>query len=102
MQRLFFMMLQLDPPLPMITPRGPGLAHFLIDYGAETHLLWSVFLDDNGECWTFPNPDIRMASNPTMGRRSLSEIKPVSRLGVFGKTSGAALDASSGAGTSTG
>jgi hypothetical protein len=62
------MILQLNPPLPVITPRGSGLAHLVIDYGPEAHLLWTVFLDDSAECWTFPNPQIRAAKNITMGR----------------------------------
>jgi hypothetical protein len=60
---------QLDPPLPMTTPRGNGLAHFLIDYGPETHLMWVVFLDEDGACWTVPNPEIRLAPNWSLGRR---------------------------------
>lgn len=63
------MLQQLNPPLPMTTPRGPGLAHFLLDYGPESHLMWVVFLDEDGSCWTVPNPEIRMASNWTLGRR---------------------------------
>ena len=62
------MILQLDPPLPFKTPKGDGLAHFLIDYGPEHHLYWVVFLDDGGACWTIENPQIRMAPNWTMGR----------------------------------
>lgn len=61
-------MLQLDPPLPVDTPKGAGLAHVLLDYGAEHHLLWVVFLDSTGECWTFRNPEIRARNNPSMGR----------------------------------
>ena len=63
-------LLQLDPPLPLNTPKGPGLAHVMIDYGPEHHLIWVVFLDSEGECWAFQNPEIRMRSNPTMGRPS--------------------------------
>lgn len=65
---------QLDPPLPVLTPKGSGLAHILIDYGPEFDLLWTVFLDDNGECWTFGNRDVRAAKNITLGR--LSESPP--------------------------
>jgi hypothetical protein len=64
------MILQLDPTIPVETPRGKGFAHFLIDYGSEHHLLWTVFLNDSGECWTFKNPEIRLESNPTMGTHS--------------------------------
>jgi hypothetical protein len=63
------MILQLDPPLPLITPKGQSLAHFVLDYGAEHHLLWICFLNDGGECWTFPNSQIKMEANLTMGRK---------------------------------
>lgn len=63
------MILQLDPPLPMETARGSGLAHFLIDYGPETHLMWVVFMDGDGACWTVPNPEVRMQANWSMQRR---------------------------------
>jgi hypothetical protein len=72
------MILQLNPPLPVSTPKGTALAHFLIDYSMETHLYWTVFLDGSGECWTFANPEIRIAANPTVGRPVLSQIhRPV-------------------------
>lgn len=70
------MMQQLNPPLPMTTPRGPGLAHFVLDYGPEAHLMWVVFLDADGACWTVPNPEIRMASNWTLGRRLKKDVRP--------------------------
>lgn len=62
------MILQLNPPLPLETPRGEALAHLVIDMGAEHHLLWVCFLDDGGQCWTFNNPEVRMQANQTMGR----------------------------------
>jgi hypothetical protein len=69
-------MLQLNPTVPVVTPKGKGFAHFLIDYGQEHHLLWVVFLDDNGECWTFANPEVRVQANPTMmTQRPLGETK---------------------------
>lgn len=62
-------MLQLDPPMPVITPKGKGLAHVLIDYGAEFDLLWVVFQDDTGECWTYNNREVRAQTNVSMGRQ---------------------------------
>lgn len=62
------MIRQLDPPLPLVTPKGSGWAHLVIDYGQEHDLLWVVFLNDGGQCWTFRNPDVRMEPNVTMGR----------------------------------
>jgi len=62
------MILQLDPPLPLETPKGRGWAHLLLDYSQEHDLLWVVFLNENGECWTFPNAEIRMVNNFSLGR----------------------------------
>ena len=64
------MLTQLNPPIPLQTPKGPGLAHFVIDYGPEFDLHWTVFLQENGECWTFGNSRIRAAKNVTLGRIS--------------------------------
>ncbi len=62
------MILQLNPPLPVLTPKGPGMAHIVIDYGVEHNLMWVVFIDATGECWTYPNMDIRAQKNVTLGR----------------------------------
>ena len=64
--------LQLNPPIPVVTPRREGYAHVLIDYGSEFNLLWVVFLDDSGECWTYDNTQIRAQKNITMGRTHIS------------------------------
>ena len=58
-------MLQLDPPIPLDTPRGPGLAHIVLDYGIDHDLQWVVFIRDTGECWTFRNSDVRAVTNVT-------------------------------------
>jgi hypothetical protein len=62
------MIIQINPPLPMVTPKGKGIAHFLIDYGPESDLLWVVFQDDSRECWTCPNSQILADKNITLGR----------------------------------
>lgn len=62
------MIIQLDPTIPMTTPQGLAKAHFLIDYGQEHHLLWVCFQDDTGECWTWPNPMVRLQENVSMGQ----------------------------------
>lgn len=66
------MIVQLNPPLPLETPKGAGLAHFIIDYGPEGDLLWVVFMDEDGACWSVPNPEVRMSFNWSMGRRKTS------------------------------
>lgn len=63
------MITQLNPPLALDTVKGQGWAHFVIDYGPEHDLMWVVFMDKDGACWTVPNPEIRLQFNWTMGRR---------------------------------
>ena len=63
-------MLQLNPPIPVDTPKGSALAMLLIDYGPELDLMWVTFIDETGECWTWPNPKIRAQKNVSLGRRT--------------------------------
>jgi hypothetical protein len=60
---------QLNPPIPIETPKGKALAHFLIDYGPEYDLLWISFDDATGECWTWHNHAIRAQDNISIGRK---------------------------------
>jgi len=68
------MMTRIDPPIPLTTPKGKGMAHFIIDYGMENDLMWVVFQDDTGECWTWENSQIRARINQTIGRTKVSSI----------------------------
>lgn len=68
------MITRLNPPMPIMTPKGRALAHFLLDYGPENDLMWVCFQDDTGECWTWENADIRARVNKTLGRTNISEI----------------------------
>ncbi len=61
--------LQLNPPIPVDCPKGSGHALFLIDYGQEHHLMWTIALDANGELWTYANPHVRAQKNITMDRK---------------------------------
>ncbi len=65
------MILQLNPPIPLITPKGKGYAHLVIDYSQEHDLMWTVFIDDTGECWTFSNKDIRITENTSLNRKKI-------------------------------
>lgn len=75
------MITQLNPPLALDTVKGQGWAHFVIDYGPEHDLMWVVFMDKDGACWTVPNPEIRLQFNWTMGRRkaepAMAPLQPV-------------------------
>lgn len=63
------MILQLNPPIPMSTPKGDGWAFFMIERSQEHHIEWVIFLDNSGQCWTFQNPEVRMQNNYTMNRK---------------------------------
>lgn len=60
---------QLNPQIPVITPRGGGQAIAVIDYSEEHDLKWVVGLDENGQIWAFKNSDVRLYPNETMGRK---------------------------------
>ena len=62
------MILQLNPPIPMICPKGEGLALFMIDYGIEHNLCWVIAINETSEIWTYQNPDVRAAKNITFHR----------------------------------
>lgn len=61
-------MLQLNPPIPMNTPKGEGFAHILLDYGPESDLYWTVLITETGEIWTYANRYVRASKNITLGR----------------------------------
>ncbi len=66
------MIIQLNPHVPVTTPKGKGLAHFITDNGIEHDLLWTVFIDSTGECWTYSNREIRAQKNITAGRTKVT------------------------------
>ena len=63
------MMMQLNPPIPVDTPRGAAYAHLVIDYSQEHYVLFVCFLCESGECWVYPNRDVKLQANLSMGVR---------------------------------
>lgn len=61
------MILQLNPSIPLTTPKGAAYAHFLIDYGEDHHLVWGCLVKETGEWWWLANPEVRGEKNVTMG-----------------------------------
>lgn len=59
------MFMQLNPPIPLSTPKGKAWAIGLIDYGPQWDLQWITFIHDTGECWTWLNRDVRQEDNLT-------------------------------------
>jgi hypothetical protein len=81
-ESIAIMMLQLNPPLPVNTSKGRGLAHILIDYGCEQSLIWVTALE-NGQMWCVPNHELRAEANWTMGRPNperKAESRPTEQL----------------------
>lgn len=56
-------MLQLNPPLPVVTPKGDAMAHVLIDYGPMLNTIWIVFLDETNECIHVDSAEILAAGS---------------------------------------
>ena len=71
------MMLQLNPPLPLTTPKGDGFAHFVIDEGLEHDLFWVVLITATGEIWTYNNRFVRGQKNITAQRFAPSAISDI-------------------------
>jgi hypothetical protein len=67
------MMLQLNPPVPLDTPKGPADAHLVIDYGSEGHILFVTFVRHSGECWTWQARECQLEKNVTGGVRACAE-----------------------------
>lgn len=69
--------LRLDPPIPLETPKGYALCHFLQDAGDERDMLWTCFHDD-GQIWTWENSRVRCCRNVTLGRTNPEKLNPES------------------------
>lgn len=60
---------QLDPTIPVhVIDKGAGFAFAVIDYGQEHNLIWVTAINETGEIWCAPNPQVRLQGNWTMGR----------------------------------
>lgn len=70
------MIQQLNPPIPVETPQGAAYAHMVIDYSQEHYLLFVCFLQTTGECWIYPNRDVKLQRNLSMGVR-MSVPRPI-------------------------
>lgn len=68
------MILQLDPAIPLMTPKGSGIAILVIDNGPEHDLVWTVIQDETGEIWCWQNPKVRATKNITYQRTNITPI----------------------------
>jgi hypothetical protein len=56
-------MLQLHPPIWVVTPKGEGFAIVLIDYGPHLNSVWLVHLFESGEVIHVDSAEIRVGGN---------------------------------------
>lgn len=61
-------MLQLNPSIPVITPKGSGMAFLVIDYSQEHDLMFTCAIDATGEIWTYATHLLKFQKNITLGR----------------------------------
>ena len=66
---------RIDPPLPLMTPKGRAIAHRMIWSGPENDIFWVCFQDDTGECWTWENAEIRSRLNRTLRRNNITPLE---------------------------
>ena len=59
-------MIQLNPELWMMTPKGEGLAFIVTDYGMDHNKIFTVMLN-TGEILDFDIRDCRRCENPSFG-----------------------------------
>jgi hypothetical protein len=60
-----FVILQLNPPLPVETPHGEGMAIVLIDYGLNWNTCFLVCLKRNRELKHYNSGQLKLAKNYT-------------------------------------
>lgn len=57
-------LLQLNPPISVLTPLGEGWAILVIDYDVNLNTVWVVSLWDSGELKHFDCNEVKMCGNP--------------------------------------
>jgi hypothetical protein len=68
---------QLNPTIPLRSPKASGEAVAVIDMSLEHDLMWVIIDDTTGQVWTVPNRDVRAFANYSAGRNLKPEPEPV-------------------------
>ena len=79
------MLIQLNPPIPVVTPLGAGEAVGWIDLSNEHDLQWICFIAETRACVIFRTPYIRQQENLTMGRERIDPKKLFATQRMAGK-----------------
>ena len=56
-------MIQLNPPIHVVTPLGEGFARLIVDYGVDLNTIWVVDLFDTRCCLHVDSEEIRFGGN---------------------------------------
>ena len=67
--------IQLNPELWMMTPKGEGLAFLVTDYGLDHNKIFTIMLN-HGEILDFDLRDCRRCENPSFGVQVPEVPKP--------------------------
>lgn len=57
------MLLQLNPEISVMTPKGEGFAFLVFDYGLHLNTVWAVSLCDTGEIIHVSSEELRRMGN---------------------------------------
>lgn len=73
-------LIQLDPPLHLVTPLGKANAHFLLYIDDDHYAVYGCFQEATGENWWWLSKHVRLDTSVTGGHTNLSPIAPVGGL----------------------
>jgi hypothetical protein len=65
----------ISPPLPLVTPKGPADAYWIVDNGIDRAMQFVTFVRATGECWVWNQRDVRLEPNVTEGRAAVSPFE---------------------------
>jgi hypothetical protein len=77
-------MLQLNPPLPVLTAKGRGYAYVVQDYSQDHDTVFLVGDNATGELWWVPQYELRLQENVSFGREyNAAEVQQLLRAHCF-------------------
>ena len=74
---------QLNPPIPVVTPLGHALAYFI--WGVDRLVWYGCFLNETGENWWFLNHQVRLCPSMSDNQVAMSPIKLSAEMQKFMK-----------------
>jgi hypothetical protein len=72
-----YMIIQLNPVIPLVTPLGNGMAIMVMKLSPDHHLTWIVIDDKTGAIFEWENPYVSGDKNITWGRTNPWRPSPI-------------------------